>query len=187
MIIHKSFSKLELTEIIEDLSLSITFTRNDSKLILQEKLINYIKNNKIDIISNYYKIKNQEELILFLTNSNPKKTLSIKQKNDVMLIARNIINYTKVNYQIENSTYNNLKDLIDDLDYIKQFGDIPSVRRACRLMNLDNNFMANRFIPLISEKEKLKLDKKKLLKEKYTPYISIRHSTKKSPIILYFD
>jgi hypothetical protein len=53
-----------------------------------------------------------------------------------MQICKNIINYCKGGYNIDNcDIYNNIKDISDDLDYIKQFGDIPSVRRACKLIS----------------------------------------------------
>ena len=104
-----------------------------------------------------------------------------------MNIAKNIINYTKQGYQIEASKYETFKDLIDDMHFIKQFGEIPSVRRACRLMNKDDNIGVDKFIPLISPQLKKILDDKKLMKQKYSPMIIIKRSTPEQPILVTFD
>ena len=53
-----------------------------------------------------------------------------------------------------------LKDYVqgyDDMDYIKQFGQIPSVRRCCKLMN--ENIESNiKFTPLVPPEIQQKLD-----------------------------
>jgi hypothetical protein len=188
MIIDKTFSKTELVEIINELDLKIVHSHANNKRELQDKIIEYINNKKMDMDpNNIYNIKTRDGLIFFLTNKNPKKILSIKEKNNVMNIAKNIINYTKQGYQIEASKYETFQDLIDDMHFIKQFGEIPSVRRACRLMNKDDNIGVDKFIPLISPQLKKILDDKKLMKQKYSPKIVIKRSTPTDPIILTFD
>ncbi len=70
----------------------------------------------------------------YIINKNPKKTLTIKEKNDVMKICKNIIHYCNNGELIELSAYYNDKQQIhDDMLYIIQFGDIPSVRRCCKI------------------------------------------------------
>ena len=188
MIIDKSFSKGELVEVINELNLRIVHSHADNKKQLQDKIVEYLKNKNIKIDEdNIFNIKTRDGLIFFLTNKNPKKTLNIKEKQDVMRIAKNIINYCKRGHCLEFSTYNNFKDLIDDCDYIKQFGDIPSCRRACRLMNQDENVRPDRFIALVSPQVQRQLDEKKILKLKYSPHIIIRRATPENPIVVTFD
>lgn len=188
MIIDKSFSKTELIEIITELDLRVINSHRDNKKELQKKLIEFIENEEYEIdLNNSFNIKTKESLIYFLTNKNPKKTLSIKEKNNVMEISKNIINYCKCGHILELSKYDSFKDLCDDLDFVKQFGDIPSVRRACRLMNLDNNIYTNKFTPLVSPHIQKIIDDKKIMKSKHAPFITIKYSTLEDPIIVRFD
>jgi len=70
-----------------------------------------------------------------LMNPNPKKNLSVKDKAVVMGICKEITKFAKCNYIVENTRYASLQELEDDMLYIAQFGDLPSVRRAVKLMN----------------------------------------------------
>ncbi len=74
------------------------------------------------------------------------------------------------------------------MDLIKQFGDIPSVRRCCRLMNEDIKAGGRKFNPLISPQVQKDLNEKKTLKGNNTMYImTIKRATKDNPIIVSFD
>jgi len=126
-------------------------------------------------------------LITFLESKNPKKTLTIKEKNNVMLICKYIISYCKNNYDLSYTKYQKYQDLIDDMDYIKQFGDIPSVRRCCRLMNEDVKACGRKFIPLISPQVQKELDDKKSVKGNTLYIMTIKRATKENPIIVSFD
>tara|TARA_R110000824_G_scaffold235550_1_gene424340 strand:+ start:256 stop:819 length:564 start_codon:yes stop_codon:yes gene_type:complete len=187
MIIHKSHSKTDLIDLINHLNLDIHFSHQDNKKSIHDKLLSHIKSNfKID--NNFFKIENKTQLISFLENKNPKKILSIKEKNNVMLICKYIINYCKNNYDLTHTKYKHYQDLIDDVDFIKQFGDIPSVRRCCRLMNDDIKAGGRKFNPLISPQVKKDLEEKKTLKGNSTMYVmTIRRATKDDPILVYFD
>lgn len=186
MIIHKSHSKTDLIDIINHLNLKIQFSHQDNKKNLQDKLIGYIMTDfKID--NNFYKIQNKTELITFLTNKNPKKILTIKEKNNVMLICKYIISYCKNNYDLGYTKYKDYQELIDDMDYIKQFGDIPSVRRCCRMINDDVKTGGRKFKPLISPQVQKELDEKNIIKGNTLNIMKIRKSTPDDPIIIYFD
>lgn len=183
MIIEKSHSKADLIDLINLLELKVVFSHQDNKKDIQDKLIELLESD-ILIKKNYYKIENKEGLINFLTKKNPKKILSIKEKNDVMQICKNIINYCKGGYSIDScDVYNNIKDISDDLDYIKQFGDIPSVRRACKLIKLCPVLGMNDYNPLISPQVQKRLDEKK--KVKTIQYATLK--IKREKIILKFD
>lgn len=184
--IHKSHSKNDLIDLINYLNLPIVFSHQDNKKDIQDKFKLTMREN-FTIKDNYYNIKNKEGLRNYLIHQNPKKLLTTKEKNEVMNIAKFIINYCKCNYDIMKSKYNNHQELKDDMDYIKQFGDIPSVRRCCRLLNDDLNFPGILFKPLISPQVQKTLDDKKICKSNQYNYLKIKYSTPEDPIILYFD
>ena len=186
MIIDKSYSKTDLIELINDLNLPIVHSHQDNKLDIQNKFKECMT-KKFNIPDNFYKIKNKDELISYLSNKNPKKILTIKEKQNVMIICKKIIQYCKNNFDLTITDYNSHKDLIDDLDFIKQFGDIPSVRRCCRLMNEDPNMAGIKFKPLISAQVQKDLDQKKKTKKVYCCKLTVRYATEEEPIILYFD
>jgi len=186
MIIHKTFSKTDLIEIIIDLNLPIVYSHQDNKKDLQSKFKKCLGED-LQFSKNFYKIENKDGLINYLENQNPKKILTIKEKQDVMKICKKIIQYCKSNYDITITDYLTQRDIIDDMDYIKQFGDIPSVRRCCRLMNLDVKCGGLIFKPLISPQVQKLLDEKKKTKEIKTYSMTIRHATDAQPIILHFD
>ena len=73
------------------------------------------------------------------------------------------------------------------MDFIKQFGDIPSVRRCCRLMNQDQKFSNYTFKPLISPQVQKELDEKKSIKTTKTLKFKLRFATKENPFIVTFD
>ena len=186
MLIHKSHSKTDLIDLINHVNLKVVFSHQDNKRNIQDKLYELLE-TQFAIEKNFYNIDNKDGLIQYLTNQNPKKTLTIKQKNDVMMICKHIIQYCKNNYEISHTKYDTMKDLQDDMDYIKQFGDIPSVRRCCRLMNEDIKMNGIKFNPLISPQVKKDLEEKKTMKKNYVIPLTINHATEDNPIILYFD
>ncbi len=189
MLIHKTHSKTDLIDIIIDLDLQIKFSHQDNKKMIQDKIIGYLKNNsKIILYDNFFNIDNADGLVNYLKNPNPKKTLSIKEKNNVMNICKTIISYCKTGYNLDRIRYNTLKELQDDMDFIKQFGDIPSVRRCCKLMNKDIKFRHLTFTPLISPQVQKHLDQKKeACGYELKPILRIKHATPENKIIVQFD
>lgn len=186
MMIHKSHSKTDIIELINNLDLKVVFSHQDNKKDIQNKLVELLC-TPITIKPNFYNIENKDGLIHFLSNINPKKTLSIKEKNNVMILCKHIIQYCKNNYDLEHSKYNTLKELQDDMDYVKQFGDIPSVRRCCRLINNDPKFSGCKFTPLISPQAQKELDDKKTVNTKTLNILKIKRGTREHPIVVYFD
>ena len=186
MIIHKSHSKTDLIDLINHLNLKVVFSHQDNKKDIQLKLIECLKDTII-IKKNFYNIETKDGLIQYLINKNSKKVLSIKEKNSVMMLCKHIIQYCKNNYDLEYTKYESINELQDDMDFIKQFGDIPSVRRCCRLMNQDPKFSNYTFKPLISPQIQKELDEKKSIKKNKTLNFKLRFATKENPIIVTFD
>ena len=187
MIIHKTHSKTDLIDLINLINLPVVFSHQDNKKDIQDK-INIILNEDIKFKKNYFNIDNKTQLKEYLVNKNPKKNLTTKEKNNVMSIAKYIIQYAKSNYNLEGSKYETYKEIKDDIDYIKQFGDIPSVRRCCRLLNLDISFPNKNFKPLISPQVQDELNQKRIQKTIISNYkLTIRRATPENPIIITFD
>ena len=137
MSIHKSHSKQELIDVVNDLEISnIELSHSDSKSDTHAKIVAYMDDNPSEKYpENVYKISDTHDLRIYLANKNPKKNLSVKDKATVMGICKEITRYAKSNYIVENTRYASLKELEDDMMYIIQFGDLPSVRRSVKLMN----------------------------------------------------
>ena len=160
--IHKTFSKLDLKDIISDLNINIPYYDALNKYQLVQALNIYMNNdNEYDFInSGMFKNKNLEYLQLYLSLPNPNKLLSVKEKNNILKLCKEIIHYCNTGFCIENTIFISFEELLDNLDNIKQYGDIPSVRRCCKLIKGDIKVNKD-FIPLISYKVKKDLELKK--------------------------
>jgi hypothetical protein len=161
MSIHKSHSKQELIDIINDLQISnIELSHSDSKSDTQTKILNYLGDYKDDTYpDNVFKIRSSHELGIYLMNPNPKKNLSVKDKALVMSICKEITKFAKCNYIVENTRYDSIQELEDDMLYITQYGDLPSVRRAVKLMN-DNIQRTRHWTCVISPQMKKVIEEK---------------------------
>ena len=165
--IHKSHSKNDLIDIINHLGLPVVFSHQDNKKNIQDKIKISMKQD-FKIKKNYFNIDDKDQLIVYLEK-------------------QFIINYCKSGYDLDCSKYNSMQEIIDDMDYIKQFGDIPSVRRCCKLLKDDVKLEGMTFKPYISPQVQKTLDDKKTSKSVSLCNIKIRRSTPEDPIIVYFD
>ena len=168
MKIDKTHSRNDLIDLINTLNLKIVFSHVDIKKNIHDKFYQLLNDKTLQkpfTSENVYKIKNYNDLRTYLKKPNPKKYLSVKEKNDIMKICKHIISYCVNGYDLEYSfKYSNMKDIDDDMHYIKQFGDIPSVRRCCKLMN-KNLKSENHYIPVVSPQVQKQLNDKLLTKK----------------------
>ena len=163
--IDKSHSKTDLINIINSVNVPIVLSHQSNKKQIQDKLSELFKENKNLIFGdNVYNIGTLKELRIYISNPNPKKTISVKDKQTIMSICKEVVKYCKNKYLIEKSNYTNLRDLEDDLRWITLFGDLPSVRRACKLMN-QNPERSQNWIPSISPQVKKILEDKERAKK----------------------
>ena len=181
--IHKTFSKQDLIHIINSLNVPVIFNHSINKKEIQDKLVDYY-HEKDDAIKedNVYDIKSKQDLFIYLSKPNPKKTLNIKEKNNIMNICKSIIRYCNNKYDLNYTSYNDIQTIIDDMHYIKQYGDIPSVRRCCKLMNKCCKIQ-DTFKPLISPQVKQMLQEKSISKKQIIHCLTI----KRGNIVLTFD
>tara|TARA_R100000963_G_scaffold34932_1_gene30265 strand:- start:3810 stop:4364 length:555 start_codon:yes stop_codon:yes gene_type:complete len=161
MIIHKSHSKKELLEIVEYFHFPIDNSEEMNKDQLTSKMI-LVFNDIPEIIPDYdiLLVNNKDELRRHLINKNQDKSLSIRERNKIMRKAKRIIAYCKNGYDITKSSFCSLNSLLDEANEVAENGNIPTCRRAIKLLNMD--IKINYVINLkISKKIQRELDIKK--------------------------
>jgi hypothetical protein len=185
--IHISHPKKDLIEIIEIFELyDIEDYRDLSKANLSKELWKYLTTSKKNIQpeNDYYFVQDVNDLVDYLKRPNERQITSNAVRYDVTDRVRNIIFYCKqCEYHLTCSNYDCVDDIIQDALFIANYGNMPSVRRALRLLNKDSK-MNMTFEPVISRKIKKRLDKEKndkLIKKS----ISLVFSHK--PILIVFE
>ena len=167
--IHKSFSKNDMIELIEVFRMDIDYF-DISKVKLSKKLLEYINNNETFKPSIEYFINDKDELIEYLSKPNQMK-VSTYQKKEIMYIAKNILLYCKQN-SFYNTTFVDTHELKEAANYIKYYGDIPTIRRA--LAKLNSLKLYEEIKTDISPKVKYELDKRNKLK-KIKPIVEFKY------------
>ena len=181
---HKSHSRRDLVDIIKTFKLPIEDPEDFNKKDLSDKL-HFVLYDVIDAImsdEHYFGIKDLHDLKEYLIKPNQKKILSVKDKNEIMTTAKLIIQYCKGGYCTDLSYFDNIEIIYSEARRIAQFGDIPSVRRMCQLIN-QNPHSNERIFPIISKKVQKDLEIKELTSK------TIHHSLciRKEKVIVSFD
>ena len=175
MLIHKSHSKKEIIKIFRSIEVCI-----DPSCTKREICENFKDHEKYAKYNN--DIQNLSELINILKSKSNKRRISVETKREIMLNSKKIISFCK-NYHIYNeSTFNNQIDLYNAVLFIHPYGDIPSVRRACKLYN-ESPMQLNHINPILS-KETIELleEKKEIRRRRHIPFES-----KRGKFIVLFD
>ena len=167
MIIHKSHSKNEICKLIDLLGISINNPKQYRKIDLSALFLHELLTLDFIKPSVYLPFTNVIELKHYLTNSNPKKLLTIKKKGEVIHICKKIKHFCRNNYCIEFTDYTNIEDLYKDARYIQQYGGIPSVRKSLKELNqyphkpeTIDPYIPDHIIKEIEIKQKLKASNK---------------------------
>ena len=175
MLIHKSHSKKEIIKIFR--SIEVCIDPSCSKREICENFKQYEPYAKYN-----NDIPNLTELINILQSKSNKRRISVETKREIMLNSKKIISFCK-NYHIYNeSTFNNEIDLYNAVLFIHPYGDIPSVRRACKLYN-ESPMQLNHINPILS-KETIELleEKKEIQKNRH-----IQFTKTKGKFLVLFD
>tara|TARA_R110000824_G_scaffold157869_3_gene331404 strand:- start:3674 stop:4234 length:561 start_codon:yes stop_codon:yes gene_type:complete len=167
--IHISHPKKDLIEIIELFELyDIEDYRDLAKADLSKELWKYLTKSKIQIQpdNDYYFVQDVNDLLEYLKRPNERQITSNAVRYDVTDRVRNIIFYChQCEYYITSSNYDCMDDIIQDAIFIANYGNMPSVRRALRLLNKDDK-LTNKIEPVISRKVKKRLEKEIINKKK---------------------
>ncbi len=169
MKIHNTHSRKELFDIISIFQLPIINKNDFNKAQIQMRIIeclDYFEN--INPEKEYFFIETKDQLIKYLEDPNPNKTLTIKEKDDVMARAKKIINYGRNNYFLMPSSYMSFDDVYNDAVKISKYGSIPSVRKAIELLNNDPK-LAYPIELRIPKRVENQIKKKKRLKQSDVP------------------
>ena len=178
MYIHKTHTKKDLLKMMDILKVKVNSALSKREIIeVIPKLI-----SGIDYPSNEYNIKNQDELTQYLKTKSPIKRLNADEKRIIMMKSKNIIHYGVEGYKLNNSVYDNHNQVMNDVVYIHSYGEIPSVRRACRLYNQDPNKI-NQVNPIIPEHIFKELNSNRVIKKSTYSGLIVRHGE----IMVYFD
>jgi len=169
MKIHNTHSRKELFDIITVFQLPIPNKNDFNKSQIQMRIIECLDYfDKINPEREYFLIETKDELIRYLEQPNPNKTLTIKEKDDVMARAKKIINYSRNNYFLMPSSYMSFDDVYNDAVKISKYGAIPSVRKAIELLNKDPK-LAYAIELRIPKRVENQIKKKKRLKQSDIP------------------
>jgi hypothetical protein len=153
MKIHQSHSKKDLVEYIFKNEINIT----DPDRLNKKQLINQLE---------------QLDDIEYLTYPNQLKNLSVKEKNIIMKKSKQIISLYKNGFIFDQSFYNNKDEVIKEAKEISEYGDIPSVRRAVKMVN--NQFRTN-IKCKISEHIQEIIDQKEKIKDLSKPKFNVKY------------
>ena len=182
--LHKSFSKKDLIDIIIDYNMLIPNYESYNKQSLSNLVNDFIDNeNKIDFKNNeLFPPKNRDELKNYLSHQNPNKLLNVKEKNKVMKFCKEVIYMCRNNYNLNYTPFHSYDEIYLQMKDLLIYGDIPSLRRACDLLNLSNK-MPDKLEPIMSLSMKKKINDKLRYKQKH--HIGLKVSTGK--FTLFFD
>ena len=98
MFIHKTHSKKDLSNIIKIFNININEPdKLKKKDLIKELIIQFSFIDEIEPELDYYMFYNLVDLKTYLYNCNPKKLLSIKEKNHVILTCKRIQQYINNN------------------------------------------------------------------------------------------
>tara|TARA_R110002012_G_scaffold23402_2_gene79441 strand:- start:169 stop:711 length:543 start_codon:yes stop_codon:yes gene_type:complete len=178
-LIDKSHSKKDIIELFRTLKVFIDKSSSKGKIVndIEQHIEKCVYNDKI---------KNKTELIEYLQKQTTKQRPNIQEKNDVMFKSKRIIKYCNNHCELCDLTYPTHDAVYNDIISIIKWGDIPSVRRACRLYN-SSPYHISHVNPIISPEVKEKIDNNKILKQTFLTSLKIRFGTKEDPIIVFFD
>ena len=175
--IHKSHTKKDLIEIIdvfgfEDCIENYKEMNKDSLVQLVDIHIRTIMEKKPS--KDYFDFAGINDLQEYLKHPSPKQVLTIKEKDMIIDKAKKIIYYCKIaGYMVGSTTYDTYKEIEEDANVIKKYGDIPTCRRALKLLKLDVNVKCPE--PIMTYRTQQRLDRKKRLKEGGMAKVSINH------------
>ena len=185
--IHYSHSKDNLILICHIFELKIENIYMIAKPTLQKRIWSEV--NKLKQIlpeTEYFNVNNKQELLDYLENPCENLNISVREKKKVITIAKLITIYCREGYYECRPHFIDFDHLIQSAEYIAQYGDISSVRKAIDKLNLDSRVKPKIELK-ISRRKKIQIENQKrlLLNKKNHPYI--RACPEGKPFVITFD
>ena len=132
---HKTHSRKDMIELIKLFKLPIEDVEDMNKKQVTNKLVAVLQTTESIIPDDYYYgIHTVNELKEHLIKPNQKKQLSIKDRNEVIRMSKLIIQYSKAGFNENLSFFNTMEDVYCEARRLCQYGDLPTVRRMCQLL-----------------------------------------------------
>tara|TARA_R110002050_G_scaffold148561_1_gene274838 strand:- start:768 stop:1322 length:555 start_codon:yes stop_codon:yes gene_type:complete len=176
MNIHCSHTRKDLCEIIEifDLIDYIEDYTDLGKKDLVLKLIDILDSlNNVIRDDEFLFIEDLQSLKNYLEKPNQTR-VTVKEKSQLMDIAKDIIFYCKNEYLISASNFKCTDDIKNKADYISCYGNIPTIHRAITMLNKDPKIQPKINL-IISGKIKIQMRKKQEAKLRQSVCLKKNH------------
>jgi len=168
MVIHKTHTKKDLIEIIDVFGFgdAIDNYKELNKDTLSALLDIHMRTiYSISPRKEYFDCDDLNDLQEYLKNSSPKQVLTIKEKDFIIDKAKKIIFFCNIaGYCIGSTTYSSIEEVLADADEIKKYGDIPTIRRAIKLLN-QCSFIDRKIECIMTYRCQQRLDRKDRIKK----------------------
>ena len=190
MLIHKTHTKKDLIEIIDVFGFQ-DFIENYKELnkdtLCSLMSINLRTIDDIKPQREYYDFDDINDLREYLKNASPKQVLTIKERDIIIDKAKKIIFYCKIaGYCLGQTTYENMNEVLMDANDIRKYGDIPTIRRALKLLNQDTK-LENKINPIMTYRMQERLKRKDRIRQNGLAVMSIRKAKPDLPFVVQFD
>jgi len=179
--IHKSFTKKDLLDLIDAYEMEIEDPKSLSKKDLQIQLDDYLQLNDIPF-STEYDFNCSGDLLEYLKNEKPNMDLNYKEKGEMITLAKRILRYTRNGYSIAFADFSDIEEIYQKGILLANHGDIPTCRRAVDELNKDPK-IRNKIEVKISSKVKKEIERKKIDKQS----LNNRYKCEKKYISISFD
>ncbi len=173
--IHKSFTKKDLIDIIQAYDIPIDdpkqYSKSELSITLTEILVN--EDYQINFSTDYPEFFKNEDLIQYLSVPKSNEELNYKEKSEMIQKAKKLINYARNGYMISFTDYLSHDAIYQDGIIVANHCDIPTCRRAIDELNKDPK-IRNKIEKQISPKIMKTLQQKKINKDELNPRYKFR-------------
>ena len=178
--IHKTFTKKDLLEIIQTYDIPIEdpkqYNKNDLSMTLTELLIT--EDYEISFSPDYPDFFKNEDLTEYLSLPKSNEELNYQEKSEMIQKAKKLINYARNGFMLSFTEYISHDDLYQDGIIVANHCDIPTCRRAIdELMILKLETKSKSRLLLKSKRNSIK---KKLIKKSYNRNLNLEEVFMKS-------
>jgi hypothetical protein len=182
--IHPTHPRKELIEVIELFQIFQVKNYKDLKKqeLAQELWYVLTKSEYIRPDREHYFVDDIHELREYLMKPHNKQIPNAIVREDIIRRVKNLSFYAKTGYCFTGSNYDRIEEVVVDALFVANYGDLPAVRRAIRLLNEDLK-MPMKIEPVLTQRTHKKQQRLDKLKSDTT----LRFRLKQTPTILYFD
>jgi len=173
--IHKSFTKKDLVDIIQAYDIPIDDPRQYNKNQLSTSLSDILQGSsvvnedyQINFSPDYPDFFKNEDLIQYLSLPKSNEELNYKEKSEMIQKAKKLINYARNGYLLSFTDYLSHDSIYQDGIIVANHCDIPTCRRAIDELNKDPK-IRNKIEKKISPKMMKTLQQKKINKDELEP------------------